>query len=185
MGTTTHTGRGRITAFLLLFCLLPTRALGHPAPGDDSIKARLKACVLAGDLACVVDQYLLLKDIGRAPGWLVAFQGAFATANRKAGECEKVAKLIHEGLTRLGQRPEYLRFTVQGDVRLLGFNEISNGVLVKSHQLATAGNHWAVKLGDKVIDAYTGFGGLPLADYVARLTTASTSHVVYEVIPAL
>ncbi|WP_434379899.1 hypothetical protein [Melittangium boletus] len=165
---------------------MPSTALGHPpAPGDDTLRARLKACLRAGDMTCVVDQYLLLKDLGRVPDWLVAFQGAFAVANRKAGECEKVARLVHRGLMELGQRPEYLRFTVRGNVRLLGFDELSKGILVKSHQLATAGNHWAVKWEDKVIDAYTGVGGIPLADYLNRLTTAPTSHVVYEVVPSL
>ncbi len=162
---------------------LPSLVLSNPPlPGDESIRARLKACILAGDLNCVVDQYLLLEDIGRVPGWLVTFQNAFAVANRKAGECEKVAKSIHEGLTRLGQRPEYLRIRVDGDVKLLSFDEISNGVLIKNHQLATTGRHLAVKLGDKIIDAYTGLAGLPLPEYMTRLSTSSTSQVLYEVV---
>jgi hypothetical protein len=190
---------GASTALLILLCLLPVRALASapaamtplpslvlsnpPLPGDESIRARLKSCLLMGDLNCVVDQYLLLKDIGRVPGWLVAFQNAFAVANRKAGECEKVAKAIHEGLTRLGQRPEYLRITVDGNVRLLGFNEISNGVFVRSYQVSITGKHLAVKLGDKVIDAYTGLAGLPLSEYMTRLSTSSsTSKVLHEVV---
>ncbi|ATB40205.1 hypothetical protein CYFUS_005653 [Cystobacter fuscus] len=169
-------------ALLLLLCLLPLGVLGNPPmPGDDSIRARLKACLLVGDMACVVDQYLALKDIGRMPGWLVSFQGAFSVANRKAGKCEKVARLVHQGLVKLRQQPEVLRFTVQGDTKLLGFNEISNGVLVRSHQVALTGQHVAVKWGEKVIDAYTGLAGLPLSEYMARLSTAASSHVVYEV----
>ncbi|MFE8599621.1 hypothetical protein [Archangium violaceum] len=80
---------GSITVLLVLLCLLPLRGLASPSvvmpslpslvlgspplPGDESIRARLKACLLMGDLNCVVDQYLLLENIGRAPGWLVAF----------------------------------------------------------------------------------------------------------------
>jgi hypothetical protein len=176
---------GASTALLLiLLCLFPSRGLGNPPlPGDESIRARLKSCLLMGDLNCVVDQYLLLEDIGRVPGWLVAFQNAFAVANRKAGECEKVAKAIHEGLTRLGQRPEYLRITVDGNVKLLGFSEISNGVFVRSYQVSITGKHLAVKLGDKVIDAYTGLAGLPLSEYMARLSTSSsTSKVLHAVV---
>ncbi len=112
----------------------------------------------------------------------MAFQNAFAAINREAGRCEGVAKTIHEGLSRLGQRPEYLRFTVDGDVKLLGFNEVSQGILVRSHQLSTTGYHLAVKLGDKVIDAYTGLAGLPLPVYMARLSTAPSSQVLYEVV---
>src|SRR6186997_1167779 len=122
----TPTWSGVRPALLLLLCLLPWGCSAiPPAPGDDSIRARLKACLLAGDMACVVDQYLVLQDIGRMPGWLVAFQNAFSIANRKAGECEKVARTVHEGLTKLGQRPEYIRFRVEGESGLLSFNDIS------------------------------------------------------------
>ncbi|HYO58141.1 hypothetical protein, partial [Archangium sp.] len=36
-----------------------------PGPQDESIRARLKACLLMGEMQCVVEQYLLLKDIGQ------------------------------------------------------------------------------------------------------------------------
>ncbi|KFA88449.1 hypothetical protein [Archangium violaceum] len=189
---------GVLTALLMLLCLLPTRGLASspaattllpslvlgspPLPGDESIRARLKACLLMGDLNCVVDQYLLLENIGRVPGWLVAFQNAFAVANRKAGECEKVARNIYEGLTRLGQKPQFLRIRVDGDVKLLSFDEMSKGVLVKNHQLATTGRHLAVKLGDNIIDAYTGLAGLPPTEYMNRLRISSTSQILYEVV---
>jgi hypothetical protein len=190
---------GGTVLLISLLCLLPLSGLASspavmaplplvvlnnpPLPGDESIRARLKACILMGDLNCVVDHYLLLKDIGRVPGWLVAFQNAFAVANRKAGECERVAKSIHEGLTRLGERPEYLRITVDGNVRLLGFNDVTNGVFVRSYQVSITGKHLAVKLGDKVIDAYTGPAGLPLSEYITRLSTSSsTSKVLHEVV---
>ncbi|KFA88447.1 hypothetical protein [Archangium violaceum] len=165
---------------------LPSLVLGSPPlPGDESIRARLKACLLMGDLNCVVDQYLLLENIGRVPGWLVAFQNAFAVANRKAGECEKVARIIHEGLTRLGQNPEFLRFTIRGRAMVMGFDEISNGVLLRTHQLSTRGYHVAIRLGDKVIDAYTGPAGLPFREYMARLNTSPGSTIAEEVVQTL
>ncbi|WP_204490089.1 hypothetical protein [Archangium primigenium] len=133
-------------------------------------------------MACVVDQYLLLKDLGRVPDWLVAFQGAFAVANRKAGECEKVARLIHEGLTRLGQRPEWVRFTVVGHRKVLGFDELSQGVVSRTHQLATTGHHVAIHIEGRVIDAYTGPAGLPFSDYLSRLHVAPGSRLLHEVI---
>lgn len=194
--------RGGVTAtLLLLLCLFPFRGLASstgaiapllpfvlgtpPLPGDESIRARIKACILMGDLNCVVEQYLLLKDISRAPGWLVAFQNAFAVANRKAGECEKVAKNVYEGLTQLGQRPEYLRFSVIGPSRVLGFDEVSEGAVTRTHQVSTLGYHVAVRLGDKVIDAYTGLAGLPFNEYVARLSTSPGCKVVEEVVQTL
>lgn len=41
---------------LLLLCLVPVRAPASPAPGDDSIRARIKACIALGDLNCGVVQ---------------------------------------------------------------------------------------------------------------------------------
>ncbi|WP_143177695.1 hypothetical protein [Cystobacter ferrugineus] len=76
-----------------------------PGPQDDTIRARLKACLLMGDMKCVVDEYLLLKDLGQMPGWLVAFQNAFSITNRRPGECEKVARAIHTALREFTQRP--------------------------------------------------------------------------------
>jgi hypothetical protein len=184
MEVPTPTRRGVCPALLLLLCLLPLGVLGQPppVPGDDSIRARLKACILAGDMTCVVDQYLVLQDIGRVPGWLVSFQNAFAITNRKAGECERVARTVHEGLTRLGQRPEYIRFRVEGESGLLSFSDVSNGVVGKTYQVAITGNHLAVKLGDKIIDAYTGLAGLPLTEYMKRLGTSGISQVLHEVV---
>ncbi|MET0404391.1 MAG: hypothetical protein ABW123_18410 [Cystobacter sp.] len=111
----------------------------------------------------------------------MAFQNVFAPAHRKAGECEWVARIVHEGLLKLGQRPEFIRFRVEGRVQLLSFSEVSNGV-VKTHQIATTGNHLAVKLEGRIIDAYTGLAGLPLTEYMQRLGTASPSQVLHKVV---
>jgi len=83
-GATETRGASQLLAYAPAASYLPSQVLNTPpAPGDESIRARLKSCLLLGDMACVVDQYLLLKDIGRMPGWLVAFQNAFAEANRR------------------------------------------------------------------------------------------------------
>jgi hypothetical protein len=156
-----------------------------PGPQDDTVSARLKSCLLQGDMQCVVNEYLLLKDMGRMPGWLVAFQNAFAAASRRAGECERVARAIHQGLLQFGQRPAFIRFTVEGQSPLLGFDLIENGVVVKNLQVSTLGYHVAVKLGDRVVDAYTGLAGLPLAEYMVRLSTAPGSHVIHHVVETL
>jgi hypothetical protein len=155
-----------------------------PGPQDESIRARLKSCLLLGEMQCVVEQYLLLKDLGRMPGWLVAFQNAFSVANRRAGECEKVARSIHLGLREFGQRPVFIRFTVEGTYKQLGFDTVENGVM-KNVQISSTGYHVAVKLGDKVIDAYTGLAGLPLRQYMTRLSTDPDSRVVQTVLEQL
>jgi hypothetical protein len=103
----------RWRSLLVAFLLAAGTAHGAPpVPGDDTPRARLKACLLLGDLQCVVAQYLVLHGAGRAPDWLVIFQNAFSVANRQAGRCMEVARNIHQGLSRLGQRPDYVRVTV-------------------------------------------------------------------------
>jgi hypothetical protein len=156
-----------------------------PGPQDDTIRARLKACLLMGDMKCVVDEYLLLKDLGRMPGWLVAFQTAFSITNRRPGECEKVARSIHMALREFAQRPVFIRFSTKSESRVMGFDVIENGVFVKNLQLSTNSKHVAVKLGDRVIDAYTGLAGLPLREYIARLTTSPDSRITHEILEAL
>lgn len=168
---------------VLLFCQVARAS--PPGPQDESIRARIKACLLLGEMQCVVDQYLLLKNLGRMPGWLVAFQNAFAVANRRAGECEKVARAIHEGLLKFAQKPVFIRFTVEGSRKNLGFDVLEDGVLVKNLQVSSTGHHVAVKLGDRVIDAYTGLAGLPLREYIARLSTDSGSRILQETVEAL
>ena len=156
-----------------------------PGPQDDTIRARLKSCLLMGDMKCVVDEYLLLKDLGRMPGWLVAFQNAFSITNRRPGECEKVAQAIHMALREFTQRPVFIRFSIRGESKLMGFNVVENGLLVRNLQVSPNAHHVAVKLGDRVIDAYTGLAGLPLREYMARLTTEPGSQVIHQIVEAL
>ncbi|MBM7111985.1 hypothetical protein [Archangium primigenium] len=153
-----------------------------PSLGDDSIRARLKACLRLGDMSCVVDQYLLLRDIGRVPAWLVSFQNAFTAASRRAGECVSTARLIHEGLRQLGEKPTYLRLTVEGRYKLLGFDELANGERIRTHQLAVTGRHVAVQWEGRIVDAYTGLVGLPLQEYMNRLVVHPTSRIAYEAV---
>jgi hypothetical protein len=154
-------------------------------PGDDTIRARLEACLLAGDLSCVVTQYLLLHGARDAPGWMRSFQNAFSVANRKSGECIKVAKAISEALRELGQRPQFLEIQVRGTQQVLGFDELADGKLVRNYQVSETGYHVAVKLGDKVIDAYTGPAGLTLQEYLKRLVTDSSATLTYDIIDTL
>ncbi len=133
---------------------------------------------MAGDLTCVMSQYAALQGKDRIPRWLEDFRNAFALANRRAGRCEEVARTIHHALRKLGERPEYLRVSVEGRPKLLGFDEVVNGSLVKNYQVAETGYHVAVKWGDKIIDAYTGPMGLPLEEYLKRLVTHPTAQKV-------
>lgn len=189
--------RCRVIVLLLLLGLAPATGSAQgpaahvpplilstpPAPGDDSIRARLKACLARGDLACVATQWTLLKGKDKVPEWLADFQRAFQAANREAGKCVHVAQTVHHALRKLGERPEFFRITVTGEYRkLLGFDEIVKGVLVRTHQLATNGFHVAVRLNGRIIDAYTGPAGLPEEEYLQRLTPYLGMKMFTEVV---
>ncbi|MDY7226226.1 hypothetical protein [Hyalangium rubrum] len=159
--------------------------LALPAPGEESIRSKLKACLLTGDLSCVLTQWMALTGTSKLPDWLLQFQNAFAAANRQAGKCVEVAKAIHRGLSSLGQHPSFVRFTVQGDGQLIGFDEIANGKLVRTHQVSDNGLHFAVKLQGRIIDAYTGLAGLPEEEYLKRLVPYPGSKLITEAVEHL
>jgi hypothetical protein len=166
--------------------IVPLIANAAPVPGEDSMSARIKACILMGDVACISTQWMAFKGVERAPEWLSVFQKSFELENRRAGHCVKVATSIHEGLTRLGQRPDFLRITLSGEHRkILGFDEIVNGLFVRSHQLATNGYHVAVRLNGRIIDAYTGLAGLPEEEYLRRLVPYPGMTMMTEVVERL
>lgn len=157
-----------------------------PMPGDSSIEAKLKACLLLGDVQCVIAQWMLLKNAETLPDWLRRLQWAFDVSNRQAGQCVKVAKAVHEGLLKLGERPVFFRVTLEGEQRkMLGFDEIVKGVFVKTHQVATTGLHVAVKLQGRIIDAYTGLAGLPEKEYMKRLIPYPGMELVVETVDSL
>lgn len=170
---------------MLALVLSLQAAWAVPSPGEDSLRGKLKACLLAGDLTCVVTQWMAITGSSKVPDWLALFRNAFSTENRRAGECLKVARAVHLGLRRLGQQPQFIRFTVQGDGELIGFDEVVNGRLVRTHQVANNGLHVAVKLQGRIIDAYTGLAGLPEEEYLKRLLPYPGSRLIPEVLESL
>ena len=162
--------------------------LVHPAlpwfvqinPRDPSIKLKLEACMLRGDVACVVAQWMLLRGYKEPPVWLTQFRDAFAATNRAAGKCVDAAKAIHEGLRQIGQAAQFVRITVQGPRPLLGFDEVVNGQFVRTYQVSTNGLHWAVRVNGRLVDAYTGLAGLPEEEYMQRLQPYPGAKVVVD-----
>jgi|GEM_PF-683803 len=157
-----------------------------PMPGDSSIEARLKACLLLGDVQCVIAQWMVLKNAETVPDWLRRLQWAFDVSNRQAGQCVKVAKAVHEGLLKLGERPVFFRMTLKGQYRkMLGFDEVVKGAIVKTHQVSDNGFHVAIKLQGRIVDAYTGLAGLPEEEYVKRLNPYPGMKLVFETVDSL
>lgn len=158
---------------------VPTRLIQLLPQMPSSLQARMLAALARGDLAGAMA--LWEAQMGRkAPEWLRAFQAAFSTGNQRAGPCVEVAKSIFEGFKQLGTSPSYLRFTAQGS-RFLGF-EMRAGEPRSTVQVSELRFHMAVQVKDRVYDAFTGPGGLPLTDYLQRLTTEPGATITRQVI---
>jgi len=135
----------------------------------DSVRLRMLALIAQGDIAGAVEYYLLATGATTAPRWLVAMQRAFDLANQRAGPCQQVADDVFEGFRRLGQNPAYIRFTsVLENNRYIGF-EMTPGDMSSTLQVSNNAFHVAVRMADRIYDAFTGPAGLMVQDYMARL----------------
>lgn len=135
----------------------------------DSIRVRMLILIAQGNIDGAVEYYLLATGATTAPRWLSAMQRAFDVLNQRAGPCQQVAYDVFEGFKRLGQSPVYVRF-VNVDPRELriGFDVVT-GDAIRSKQVSQLGFHIAVKVGERVYDAFTGAAGLKMQEYLARL----------------
>jgi hypothetical protein len=88
-------------------------------------------------------------------------QVAYSAASQAAGECQKVARIIHTAFTRLGQTPQYLAFKANQREEYMVF-ELASG---RDASVSRNGYHVAVRLGELIYDAYTGPLGMKLSDY--------------------
>jgi len=135
----------------------------------DSVRLRMLAMIAQGDISGAVEYYLLATGATTAPRWLAAMQRAFDVVNRRAGPCQEVADDVLEGFKRLGQNPAYVRFANQlQNNRYIGF-EMTPGVPASTLQVSTNASHVAVRVGERIYDAFTGPAGLVVKDYLARL----------------
>jgi hypothetical protein len=157
-----------LVAFLTFAPSLPAQATSLSPPTSqvvlgqvpDSIKMRMLAAVVRGDIAGAISLYQLHTGREAVPRALQALQAAFNVSNQIAGRCHQVAKEIHQGLTFLGGKAEYLRISSTAG-EILSWR---GRVLVSNNNL-----HVAVRHGDRLYDAFTGPAGMVEAEYVAAM----------------
>jgi len=150
----------------------------------DSIRLRMLAALLRGDVEAAIAMYQVHTGTTEAPRWLLTFQAAFNVANRVAGPCQQVAKDIYDGFQRLGGSPTYIRFMTVGSTRgsnLIGF-EVRAGDPGSARMITAQFMHVVVKVQDRVYDAWTGAEGLPWSDYLARLSVSPGAQLTWAVV---
>src|SRR5690349_18681781 len=132
--------------------------------GASSIQLRLLTYLARGDIAGAIVLYE--AETGHPPpAWLLNLQGAYSTANQVVGKCQQVARTIHTAFTELQQKPQYIAFKAKADEEFIVF-DLASG---KSPSITKNGYHVAVRLGERIYDAFTGPLGMTWKEYLSRL----------------
>ena len=132
--------------------------------GASSIQLRLLTYLARGDITGAIVLYE--AETGHPPpAWLLNLQGAYGTANQVVGKCQQVARTIHTAFTELQQKPQYIAFKAKADEEFIVFDLASGN----SPSITKNGYHVAVRLGERIYDAYTGPLGMTWKEYLSRL----------------
>lgn len=150
----------------------------------ESTRLKMLAAIARGDIEGAITLWTVHTGQQNIPAWLRALQTSFSTENQRAGPCIKVAKSIFEGFKNLGGQPTYLKFASEGTQRganLLGF-EMKAGDARSTIQISENFVHVAVRVENRIYDAFTGPRGLEVAEYMRRLVSPGsiTSQAVSE-----
>lgn len=132
--------------------------------GASSIQFKILTYLSRGDIVGAIALYE--AETGHAPpAWLLNLQGAYSTANQVVGRCQQAARTIHNAFTQLEQKPQYIAFKAKADEEFITF-DLASG---KSPSITANGYHVAVRMGERIHDAYTGPLGMTLKEYMSRL----------------
>ncbi len=161
---------------------VPQVMVSHVQGITDSARVKVLAHLARGELAQAVEAYETATGL-KAPLWLAGFKAAFDTSKQVAGACQGVAQTIHRGFTAMGGRPEYVKLSTVADETGRHAGYISFTTDQGKHLMLTdIGNHFVVRMRDRVYDAYTGPAGLPWHEYMSRLS--ARTPIVDEVVSA-
>lgn len=183
---------GPVSPFSLANQLCITQAVSGPLRVNElatqvteSTRAKMLAALARGDIQAVVVAWQAHTGRQNIPQWLSNFQAAFQAANQRMGPCKDVARSIFEGFKQLGKEPAYLHFRTSGahkTANLIGF-ELRAGEPKSMVQVSNNSTHYAVQVGNRVYDAFTGPAGLEMAEYLKRLQTPGA--LAYETVSKL
>ncbi|HEX5751219.1 MAG TPA: hypothetical protein VFZ09_33660 [Archangium sp.] len=149
----------------------------------DTVRAQMLAMLARGDIQKAIALYQLETGRQTLPRWLQLLELAFTAENRRPGPCLEVARRIFTAFQQLGGKPEFIRFTPHGS-RYLAF-EMRAGEPRSTVQLSDLGLHVAVRLQNKIYDAFTGPQGLPEDEYIRRLVTEEGMKISSAVLNSL
>jgi hypothetical protein len=131
----------------------------------DSVRLKMFAMLLRGELAAAGEYYLLATGASQLPTWFTALRHAFDVASRAPNACQGAARAIAEGFRRLGQSPQLIRISSTGGDMLSW----------KGRELVSDNNfHVAVLNEGRIFDAFTGAAGMTWAEYQVAMAYLGT-----------
>lgn len=151
----------------------------------DSLRLKMLSAMANGDIGAAILAWQAHTGRQAIPRWLGNLQSAFQVANQRVGPCKDVARNILEGFKQLGRNAAYLRFRTEGThktANLMAF-ELRAGEPRSTVQLSDNSTHYAVQMGSRIYDAFTGPAGVEMADYLKRLVSPGT--ITYETVSQL
>ncbi|WNG62255.1 hypothetical protein F0U59_51815 [Archangium gephyra] len=149
----------------------------------DTVRAQMLVMIARGDIQKAIALYQLEMGRQTLPRWLQLLELAFAAENRRPGPCIEVARRIFTAFLKLGGKPELIRFTSPGS-NYIAF-EMRAGEPRSTVQLSDLSLHVAVRLQNKIYDAFTGPQGLPVDEYMRRLVTEEGMKISSAVLNSL
>jgi hypothetical protein len=171
------------TATVAAPVMQPLRVSQSVLQVTDTFRAQMLAMLARGDLQGAIALYQLETGRQTLPKWLQLLELAFAAENRRPGPCIEVARSISKAFQQMGGKPEFIRFTSHGS-RYIAF-EMRAGEPRSTVQLSDLSLHVAVRLQNKLYDAFTGPQGLPEDEYIRRLVTEEGMKITSAVLNSL
>ncbi len=153
-------------------------------PITETTRARILALLAEGSLTKAIEAWEV--HTGRmAPQSVWALSTAFSKVNQVAGRCIDVAHSVYDGFRTLGLRPQYVRFSPPSSSKLQVLAwEMQAGVEKSTIQISNNSRHFAVQVGERIYDAFTGPSGMVLNDYLRRLHALEGRPVMQVVVKA-
>ncbi|HYO58941.1 hypothetical protein [Archangium sp.] len=149
----------------------------------DTFRAQMLEMLARGEVQNAIALYQLETGRQTLPQWLRLFELAFTAENRRPGPCIEVARRVFMAFQQLGGTPSFIRFSSQGS-NYIGF-EMRAGEPRSTVQLSDLSLHVAVRLQNRIYDAFTGPQGLPVDEYMRRLTTEEGMKITSAVLNSL
>jgi hypothetical protein len=143
----------------------------------DSLKAKVLAYIAQGNIAEATalassGGLKIASKLSQLPNTITSIVNRYPLASDKCGQA---AKNIYNAFQKVGANPQFWRI---GNIK-----SVSPRIMIGEKY--SAYEHFVVRVGDKVYDAYTGAQGMAVSAYQSMLNTANGGAYTFQQISKL